>query len=111
MVGGGEKAFQYDRAAQQKPNRLVRDRCGERKRKPDELSGASIRPKQASNALSRFDLGIDVGRLVHRYDQFVTQTLVISFSVIMNEESADSSARRGLAKENPFVKALAHSFR
>ena len=47
LIGGGEETSQNDRAAQLKPNRLVRDRCGDRKRMPTELSRASIRPKQA----------------------------------------------------------------
>ncbi len=40
------------------------------------------------------------------HDQFVAQALVISFGVIMRDESSQSIARRGLAKENQFVKAF-----
>ena len=42
----------------------------------------------------------------HRHDELVFQTLVISFSVIMRDESTHSSPRRVLAKENQFVQAL-----
>ncbi len=71
MYAGGEKACRSDRSAQQLPNRLARDRCGKRNRKTGELGRSSIRSKQATETLSRFDLGIEVGRLFERYDQFV----------------------------------------
>lgn len=41
---------------------------------------------------------------IHRYDQFVAQSFVVSFILIMNEESSNSSARRGLAELNQLVK-------
>jgi len=77
----------------------VRDRCGDRKSKPDELSSALIRSKQTTEAFIRFDLGIDVRRTIHRHNPFVIQALVVSLSVIMNEESSNSFERRGLAKK------------
>ncbi len=42
----------------------------------------------------------------HRHDELVFQTLVISCSVIMRDESTHSSPRRGLAEKNQFVKTL-----
>ena len=72
----------------------------------DELSSASIRPEQTTEALGRFDLRIDVKRSIHWHDQLVTETLMISRSVVMNEKRSNSFSRRVLAKENQFVKAL-----
>ncbi len=42
----------------------------------------------------------------HRHDELVFQTLVISFSVIMRDESTHSPTCRGLAKENQLVKTF-----
>ena len=56
--------------------------------------------------LSCFYLFVGVGWMRHRHDELVFQILVISFRVIMRDESTHSSARRGLAEENQLVKAF-----
>ena len=71
-------------------------------RRPDELSSVSIRSKQTAEAFGRFDLGVDLGRNI----QFVAQTLMVFFSVIMNEENSNGYAGCRLAKEHQFAKAF-----
>jgi hypothetical protein len=39
-------------------------------------------------------------------DELVVQTLMISFCVIMRDESTNTSSRRVLAEENQFIEAL-----
>ena len=66
----------------------------------------SIRTKQTAGALGRFDLSIHIKRSHQWHDELVVQALMVSFSVIRNEESSNSFARRDLAKEKLLVKAF-----
>jgi hypothetical protein len=101
-----EKARQNRATAQQTSHPCIETGVGRSERRSNKLSGASIRLKQATEAIGRFDLSIHIRRSDHWHDQFVAQALMVSFCVIMNEETLNSSARRGLAKENQFIEAL-----
>ena len=106
MIGGGKETAQNYLVAQHKPSRLVRDRFEKRKRKSAELSGASIRSKQATEAFCRFDLGIHVRWSIGWHDYLAAQTLMIPFCVIMRDERTNGSSRRDPTEENQFMNPL-----
>lgn len=51
---------------------------------------ASIRSKQTTKTFGRFDLGVGVGRMLHRHDQLVTQSLITAIGMVMDKELPNS---------------------
>ena len=56
--------------------------------------------KQAAEPLATFDLALRLADFLTWINQLIAQSLMVSFSMIMFQELADSRAKRRLAEED-----------